>query len=266
MNTHPDELSDELSDEQKLDIQFSHHPDCESLHIHLIIEILEAIGYQFFIDENSSIAILGIKQNRIIYYNSNNTPLLKHPAVNMGMLNNRKLINLITHPDDLAFWDSTYLNGYKMMMEMPVTKLDKFWIVGSRRLLEEDNQYHSYIQQIKPLVIKGMMCPGYIVLSTKRFKGDVLPQFRLYSLAGAPYTEEHPYSAELLKLNLLSYEKKLLELYSLGHTGEKVAKQMGIAVSTLKRYSGRINTKMKVPNIKASTLLWKLKQEAVIRD
>jgi len=249
------------TDSQILDDLIKNYSQHNSISMNHYVEDIITFGQQYLNGSNSSFALFDIDRDYVFFNKSDITQHLFRPAVHTDIKENRKLINDITHPDDLAFWDKTFLDAFKMMLFLPVEELHTYRVVGSRRLKEKDEQYHSYIQQIEPLVIPGMKYLRYIILKTYRVKDEDIPQFRLYSRFMENDTEEHEYSVLLKNLKLKPRVMEAINLYIEDNTEEKIALKMRLRLSTVKGYFREIKKGMKVGSIKVTGLIWKQLKE-----
>jgi len=252
MNT----LSEPQSDEKELDLLLVKHADSKTTVIDAFVNIILPDYEKDSCLNKISIALYGVKEHRLVFYKSPFEKLLKHRTVNVDIMDNRKMINKVTHADDLPFWDRTLLDMYKMIITLSPKELETFSVIGSRRMLETNDKYGHYIHEITPLIFNDTNGLKYLRIRTKRVGVTELPQFRIYRNCPTWYNEIHPYSQHLLQFKLKPRQIELLEHYCEGKTEDEIAILMDIKLKSVRRYVRRIKTDMQVKCIKTAAELW----------
>jgi DNA-binding CsgD family transcriptional regulator len=249
-------LSEPLSDEKQLDLLLVKHTDSKTSLLDAFVEILLPDYETDSCLHKISNALYNVKEHRVTFYKSPFEKILKDRSVNVDVMDNRKMINKVTHADDLPFWDRTLLDMYKIILTLSPEELKAFSLIGSRRMLEKDDKYGNYIHEITPLIFNETNSLKYLRITTKRVGVTTLPQFRIYRNCPDLYSESHAFSQHLLQLKLKPRQIELLEHYCEGKTDDEIATLMDIKLKSVRRYMRRIKTDMKVNCMKAAAELW----------
>jgi len=249
-------LSEPLTDEKELDSLLKKKADSKTTVIDAFVDIILPDYEKDSSLYKISNALYCVKDHRLTFYKSPFEKILKHRTVNVDVMDNRKMINKVTHADDIKFWDQTLLYMYRIIITLSPEELKTFSVIGSRRMLETNDKYGHYIHEITPLIFNDANGLKYLRIRTKRVGVTILPQFRIYRNCPDSYNESHAFSQHLLKFKLTPTQTELLDYYCDGKTEDEIASLMDIKLKSVRRYMRRIRTVMQVNCIKAAAELW----------
>jgi len=242
----------------ELDTLLSKHPGSFSAELKKsAFDEMETIGRQGGLNV-ISFSFYCLCTNRVVFHSSRNNSYLMHLGVHTDIKDNRKMINRLTHPDDVEFWADFNLNYYKIMMELPPDEQKRFWAIGSRRLLEKDGKYHTYWQQLSHFKSDDADCPVMVMIQTIRLDMDEFPQFRFFSPNTVSNIELHTFSANMYKLKLSMRRMQILDLYSQGYTQEQIGRKTNKSLVTVKENVKRIKEIMGVSSMMIAGEIWRM--------
>lgn len=225
-------------------------------------------GYIEQLSSTATLSEIGVTlyspiEDRIIYSQLRHQKQLMHVPVCVPLLKNRLHINRLTHPDDLEFWARTIMEYCKMIMEHTTGQFATV-LYGSRRLLEKDNEYHSYIHCIAPAYEKNKIYPSLLIITSKRVNVDNFPQFRYFTNPPDNYHEEHPFSTRFQQVQLRPREEELMQLLCAGESRKQIQKLMGISSNTIEDHYKSIRQKTAIRNIRIIAELWKIVKQLMM--
>jgi hypothetical protein len=184
--------------------------------------------------------------------------LLKYPPVCLDVHDNRTQIDLLTHPDELDFWAEFWLLAYRALMELPRKEQEKFYAAGTRRLLEKNDKYQSYLFSFRVCLFAADGSPMMVIVKMKRLKHEEVPLFRFMSHYPAGYTETHAYSHSLRHLKMTRCEQEALSLYSVTYKEKYVAGLKKLQPNTVNSYLARAMVAMGLNSMEVAGEIWKV--------
>ena len=189
---------------------------------------------------NCSITLFNLKTGGFLFHNSNHNNRLKHPVVCPLLKHPLEYLMALTEPKNLKFCLETMIESYRYLMSLTAEEQEIFNVAYISYLLENDRIYHPYLIRLFVRKFDEQGNPLFIEIDTQRLIDLHIPEFRYFRPVSATYTEEHPYSLHLLKLNLNEADEALLTQYRDDIKRKMIGEKLNKSTHTIVNYYSRV--------------------------
>lgn len=193
--------------------------------------------------------LLDLKQKRHVLYRSVYSQYLKTKTTNIDIEDNLFISMGSVHPDDIQFFLETHIIILNLLLQLPPYNTKAFMAVLAVKLLEEDDNYRSYLIHV---CVKKEDANGkswVLKVEAERQADENFPTFRKFFAAPADYVETHSYSLFLQNLKLTSQPLEILKLKMQNKSASQIATLLKISVKTVHKHYANINEKMELSSI-----------------
>ena len=204
---------------------------------------------------NCTTTIFDLSKGRYSIHRSVFNEVLDRPAMYASILDNRNMINNVTHPDELYFCLETEEIILSQLLTLSFPEYPDFKAIFSRRLLEKDGRYVTYVHHVTVLQCNDDNKPWLLKIVTERMPDLVLPTFRRIIIPGHHYNEKHSYSKYLQSHRFSKRRAEIILLLKKKKTQCEIARHLNIATSSVNSQYKKIEEIVRVDSIHKVSIL-----------